>query len=53
MVIESIEEPITSPRDKNGNYVECVIPMTLATLTALDRADIVSYFQNQPLGQRT
>lgn len=40
MVIESIEEPITSPRDRDGNYVECVLPMMLATLTAQDSNDI-------------
>jgi hypothetical protein len=44
LVIESIEEPITSPRDKNGNYVEVILPITLATLTAQDRADVKTMF---------
>lgn len=44
LVIESIEEPITSPRGKDGFYTEIAVPITLATLTALDRDDIVSAF---------
>lgn len=39
LVIESIGQPMTSPIDKNGRYVELAIPMTLCTLTALDRND--------------
>ncbi len=39
LVIESIGQPMTSPVDKNGRYVELAIPMTLCTLTALDRND--------------
>lgn len=39
LVIESIGQPISSPVDSNGRYVELLVPMTLCTLTALDRAD--------------
>lgn len=39
LVIESIGMPMNSPVDANGRYVELLVPMTLCTLTALDRAD--------------
>jgi hypothetical protein len=39
LVIESIGKPLSSPIDGNGRYVELLIPMTLCTLTALDRKD--------------
>lgn len=39
LVLESISFPMNSPVDKNGNFVELLIPMTLCTLTAIDRAD--------------
>lgn len=39
LVIESIGQPMNSPIDSNGRYVELLIPMTLCTLTALDRTD--------------
>jgi hypothetical protein len=39
MVIESISQPINSPIDKYGNFVELQVPMTLCTLTALDKND--------------
>lgn len=39
MVIESIGLPISSPVDSEGRYVELAVPMTLATLTAIDRED--------------
>lgn len=39
LVIESIGQPLNSPVDKNGNFVELVVPMTLCTLTAIDRLD--------------
>jgi len=39
LVIESIGQPMNSPIDSNGRYVELAIPMTLCTLTALDRTD--------------
>ena len=39
LVIESIGMPMNSPVDANGKYVELAVPMTLCTLTALDRKD--------------
>lgn len=39
LVIESIDQPINSPVDSAGKYVELLVPMTLCTLTALDRTD--------------
>lgn len=39
LVIESIGHPMNSPIDSNGRYVELAIPMTLCTLTAIDRQD--------------
>ncbi len=43
LVIEAINDPISSPVDKNGRYVEKAVTMTLATLTAIDRDDWVKY----------
>jgi hypothetical protein len=40
MVIESISVPLLSPVDSNGNYTELSIPMTICTLTALDKSDL-------------
>lgn len=37
MVIESIGQPLDAPINKDGLYVEQLIPMTLCSLTALDR----------------
>ncbi len=39
LVIESIGYPISSPITKDANYSEMLVPMTLCTLTALDRND--------------
>lgn len=39
LVIESITHPMNSPIDVNGRYVELAVPMTLCTLTAIDRND--------------
>ena len=39
LVIESIGMPLDSPVDRNGRFVELLVPMTLCTLTALDRQD--------------
>ena len=39
MVIESIGMPLQSPIDSSGNFVELLVPMTLCSLTALDRDD--------------
>lgn len=43
LVIESITDPISSPIDVNGRYVEKAVSMTLATLTAIDRDDWDNY----------
>lgn len=39
LVIESIGMPLGSPVDRNGRFVELLVPLTLCTLTALDRQD--------------
>ena len=39
LVIESIGQPIGSAIDSDGHYVELLVPMTLCTLTAIDRDD--------------
>lgn len=39
LVIESIGMPLSSPVDASGRYVELAVPMTLCTLTAIDRKD--------------
>ena len=39
LVIESIGQPINSPIDSSGKFVELLVPMTLCTLTALDSED--------------
>lgn len=39
MVIESIGVPLGSPVDANGNFVSLLIPVTFASLTALDGQD--------------
>jgi hypothetical protein len=39
LVIESIGLPLSSPITKDGAYVELLIPMTLCSLAAWDRAD--------------
>lgn len=38
LVIESIGQPMNSPVDRQGNFVELLVPMTLCTLTAIDRS---------------
>ncbi|SEN69126.1 hypothetical protein [Nitrosomonas marina] len=43
LVIESIADPLSSPIDVKGHFVEKSVPMTLATLTAIDRTDWSSY----------
>lgn len=37
LVIESIGKPLDAPVDRNGRHVELIVPMTLCSLTALDR----------------
>jgi hypothetical protein len=39
MVVESIGVPINSPSDKYGRFVQLQLPVTFATLTAIDRND--------------
>jgi hypothetical protein len=39
LVIESISWSLTAPIDRDGDYIEATVPMTLATLTAIDRND--------------
>lgn len=42
LVIESIGQPLDSPIDGSGRYVQMSIPLTLATLTAWDRQDWIN-----------
>lgn len=44
MVIESISNPLDAPRHRDGHYVYLPIQITLATLTALDRNDVLKMF---------
>ena len=39
MVVETIGVPLNSPSDKYGRFVQLQIPVTFATLTAIDRND--------------
>ncbi len=39
LVIESIGMPLSSPVNSSGQFVQLAVPMTLCTLTALDRKD--------------
>ncbi|SET41650.1 hypothetical protein SAMN05216326_12576 [Nitrosomonas marina] len=43
LVIESVTDPISSPIDVEGRFIEKAVPMTLATLTAIDRDDWTNY----------
>lgn len=45
MVIESISTPIDGPRDYEGYPVYKSVQLTLATLTALDKADVANIYQ--------
>ncbi len=40
LVIESISEPFTNPRNEAGVMISSSVQITLATLTSLDRRDI-------------
>jgi hypothetical protein len=44
LVIESIGDPITAPIASNGYHTEKVIPITICSLTALDRDDFKAIF---------
>ena len=39
LVIEQISQPLASPIDKDGQFMQLVVPMTLCSLTAIDRKD--------------
>lgn len=39
LVIESVSVPLSSPVDADGQFVQLAVPMTLCSLTAIDRAD--------------
>lgn len=39
MVIESIGQPLSSPVDSSGKFVEMLVPMTISSLTAIDKED--------------
>jgi len=39
LVIESIGMPLNSPINSDGRFVQLAVPMTLCTLTAIDRKD--------------
>lgn len=43
LVIEAISDPIASPVNSNGRYIEKSVQMSLATLTAIDRDDWSGY----------
>lgn len=43
LVIESIGQPISAPIDFQGNYVSMAIPMTLCSISAIDRSDWKSW----------
>lgn len=50
LVIESIGMPITSPINKNGKFIELSVPLSLTTLTAIDREDWANY--GKPQGKK-
>jgi hypothetical protein len=47
LVIESIGVPLGSPIDKAGKFVELSIPVTLCSITSVDRGDWLKYSNNQ------
>jgi len=44
MVVESISYPLDAPKDSKGNMIAVTVQVNMATLTALDRADIKRMF---------
>jgi hypothetical protein len=44
LVIESIGDPLTAPIASNGYHTEKVVPITICSLTALDRDDFKAIF---------
>lgn len=49
LVIESIGQPLSSPIDSNGNFVELTVPLSLATLTAIDKQDWINIKKGKSL----
>lgn len=45
MVIEAISDPITSPTTRDGSYAKAEVSLTLASLSAWDRADIAQIYK--------
>lgn len=45
LVIESIQRPLDGPRDARGVPIYLAVPITLATLTAMDRDDFIKIYQ--------
>lgn len=45
LVIDDIAKPLTGPTAADGSLVNIAIPMTLSTLTAIDRRDIRALFR--------
>ncbi len=43
LVIEQISQPLASPIDKDGKFMQLIVPMTLCSLTAIDREDWRGY----------
>lgn len=43
LVIESIGMPLSSPVNSDGRFVELAVPLTLCSLTAIDRGDWQDY----------
>lgn len=50
LVIESIGQPLNSPVDETGAFIELLVPLTLATLTAIDRDDSKAFYTTGPDG---
>lgn len=45
MVVEHVSHPLSAPQAKNGQWVYLPVQVTLATLTAMDRQDLVYFFR--------
>ncbi|WP_186083676.1 hypothetical protein [Burkholderia gladioli] len=45
MVIEALSEPFTTPLDSSGASISCAVQLTLATLSAWDRRDIMASYR--------
>lgn len=49
LVIEQISDPITSPTTVDGDYARAEVSLTVASLTAWDRADITNIYGSNGL----